>query len=44
MWQSAEDTLVAGDRLAEVLIELMGLLPGREQRGQAATKEKGNHE
>jgi hypothetical protein len=27
MWQSAEDTLVAGDRLAEVLAELVGLLP-----------------
>ncbi len=29
MWQSAEDTLVAGDRLAEVLAELIGLLPAR---------------
>jgi nucleoside phosphorylase len=29
MWQSAEDTLVAGDRLATVLAELIGLLPGR---------------
>ena len=29
MWQSAEDTLVAGDRLAEVLTELIGLLPTR---------------
>ncbi len=29
MWQSAEDTLVAGDRLAKVLAELIGLLPSR---------------
>jgi nucleoside phosphorylase len=27
MWQSAEDALVAGDRLAEVLAELIDLLP-----------------
>src|SRR5206468_3980589 len=29
MWQSAEDAIVAGDRLAKVLSELTRLLPAR---------------